>query len=207
MFTGIIETVGTIADTNDLPGLRRMVVAVEPSFLEGVTPGASIAVDGACLTPVEVGDGRFTVEVVVSTLERTVAGRYEVGSRVNLERAMLAHGRLDGHVVQGHVDGVGEFLGLREEGDTRFLDFRIPEEVWALTILHGSIALNGISLTVNGLDSPDRCQVAIIPHTWTHTNFSFLVPGDGVNVEGDLMGKYVRKILGPRAAARASGGS
>ena len=92
-------------------------------------------------------------------------------------------------------------MGVRSEGDTRFLDFRIPAAVWDLTILHGSIALNGISLTVNALEAPDRCQVAIIPHTWSHTNLSDLSAGDGVNVEGDLMGKYVQKILGPRASA------
>jgi riboflavin synthase len=203
MFTGIVETLGRIVETRDVPGLRRMTVAVNPDFLSDVTPGASIAVDGACLTPVEVRDDRFVVELVLSTLDRTVAAGYTSGSPVNLERAMRAHGRLDGHVVQGHVDGVGTLLGVREEGDTRFLDFRIPVEVWDLTILHGSIALNGISLTVNELEAPDRCQVAIIPHTWSNTNLSKLEPGGGVNVEGDLMGKYVQKILAPRAAGGA----
>jgi riboflavin synthase len=164
-------------------------------------------VDGACLTPVAVEPDGFVVELVLSTLSRTRAGRYVVGSPVNLERAMRADGRLDGHIVQGHVDGVGELLGVRQEGDTRFVDFRIPTEVWDLTILHGSITLNGISLTVNGLEAPDRCQVAIIPHTWTHTNLFALEPGDPVNVEGDLMGKYVQKILGPRAASGAAGTS
>lgn len=201
MFTGIVEAMGTVVEARDVPGLRRMTVQVEASFLAGVTPGASIAVDGACLTPVALEEDRFQVELVLSTLDRTVAGRYAPGTRVNLERAMRADGRLDGHLVQGHVDGVGSFLGVRQEGDTRFLDFSIPREVWDLTILHGSIALNGISLTVNALEAPDRCQVAIIPHTWTHTNLSALEPGGGVNVEGDLMGKYVQKILGPRAAA------
>lgn len=200
MFTGIVEVVGTVVEARDLPGLRRMVVAAADPFLEGVKPGASIAVDGACLTPVDVHGDRFTVELVLSTLQRTLAGQYAPGHRVNLERAMRADGRLDGHVVQGHVDGVGTLLGVRQEGDTRLLDFRLPREVWNLTILHGSIALNGISLTVNHLQSPDQVQVAIIPHTWAHTNLSLLAPGDGVNVEGDLMGKYVQKILGPRAA-------
>jgi riboflavin synthase len=206
MFTGIVEALGTVVETEELPGLRRVVVRVAPPFLEGVAPGASIAVDGACLTPVAVEEDRFTVELVLSTLERTVAGGYRAGSRVNLERAMRADGRLDGHVVQGHVDGVGSLLEVRTDGETRFLDFRIPTEVWDLTILHGSIALNGISLTVNALEAPDRCQVAIIPHTWSHTNLSALGPGGRVNVEGDLMGKYVQKILGPRGAGTASPG-
>lgn len=208
MFTGIVEAVGRVVAVESREGLRRMTVEVDPAFLRGVTPGASIAVDGACLTPVAVGEDRFTVEMVLSTLERTVAGRYGEGSPVNLERAMRADGRLDGHIVQGHVDGMGELLSVRAEGDTRFVDLRIPAGVWDLTILHGSITLNGISLTVNALEAPDRCQVAIIPHTWSHTNLHALAPGDAVNVEGDMMGKYVRKILGPRvdAAAARSGG-
>ncbi|MDT8340419.1 MAG: riboflavin synthase [Longimicrobiales bacterium] len=205
MFTGIVEAVGRVVAAEDVPGLRRMTVAVAPEFLEDVTPGASIAVDGACLTPVALAGDRFVVELVLSTLDRTVAGEYSPGRRVNLERALRAGGRLDGHIVQGHVDGVGMLLAVRQEGDTRFLDFRVPPEVWDLTILHGSIALNGISLTVNALQAPDRCQVAIIPHTWDQTNFSSLAPGDGVNVEGDLMGKYVQKILGPRAAGSGAG--
>ncbi|UCC23989.1 MAG: riboflavin synthase [Gemmatimonadales bacterium] len=205
MFTGIVETTGTVLEVQDLPGLRKLRVEAEPDFLRGVQPGASVAVDGACLTPVAVEGDRFQVELVLSTLDRTVAAGYTTGSRVNLERAMRVDARLDGHVVQGHVDGVGELLAVRQEGDTRFLDFRIPPEVWDLTILHGSIALNGISLTVNDLNPPDRVQVAIIPHTWAETNLSELEPGDPVNVEGDLMGKYVQKILAPRAAAKHGG--
>lgn len=198
MFTGIVETVGRVVHLEDREGLRRLRVQASDAFLDGAAPGDSIAVDGACLTPVAVEGAEFVVELVLSTLERTVAGGYRLGSRVNLERAMKMGARLDGHVVQGHVDGVGRFVGMRQEGDTRFLDFELPDDVWALTILHGSIALNGISLTVNRLDPPDRCQVAIIPHTWSHTNLSELSPGEGVNVEGDMMGKYVQRILGPR---------
>lgn len=197
MFTGIVEVVGRVTRIEEQEGLRRLRVACEPGFLAGVRPGDSIAVDGACLTPVSVGAGEFVVELVVSTLSRTVAGRYTEGHEVNLERAMRADGRLDGHIVQGHVDGVGHLAAVRSQGETRFLDFRIPGEVWAMTILHGSITLNGVSLTVNALEAPDRCQVAIIPHTWARTNLSALRPGDGVNVEGDMMGKYVRRLLGP----------
>ena len=205
MFTGIVETTGTVLEVQDLPGLRRLHVQSESGFMRDVQPGASVAVDGACLTPVAVEGDRFEVELVLSTLDRTVAAGYTSGSRVNLERAMRIDARLDGHVVQGHVDGVGELIGVRQEGDTRFVDFRIPPEVWDLTILHGSIALNGISLTANDLAPPDRVQVAIIPHTWAETNLSALQPGDPVNVEGDLMGKYVQKILAPRAEAMHGG--
>ncbi|MEJ2540999.1 MAG: riboflavin synthase [Gemmatimonadota bacterium] len=197
MFTGIVEAMGRVDTVEDREGLRRMTISCGAALLESVTPGDSIAVDGACLTPVVVESDRFTVELVASTLSRTVAGAYTAGHLVNLERAMRLDGRLDGHLVQGHVDGIGTLESITSQGETRFLDFRIPDPVWALTILHGSITLNGISLTVNALTSPDRCQVAIIPHTWEKTNLSALRVGDGVNVEGDLMGKYVRRLLEP----------
>ena len=197
MFTGIVEAMGTVSEVREGEGLRTLVVSCPAAFLDGAAVGDSIAVDGACLTPVALGAGTFTVELVASTLSRTVAGRYVEGAPVNLERAMPVGGRFDGQVVQGHVDGVGTLAGVREEGGTRYLDVALPSEVWRLTILHGSITLNGVSLTVNDLEAPDRCQVAIIPHTWEKTNLSALRPGDGVNVEGDVMGKYVKRILDP----------
>jgi riboflavin synthase len=205
MFTGIVETVGRVTRVEDREGLRRLTIACDAAFLDGVSPGDSIAVDGACLTPVSVQRAEFVVELVVSTLSRTVAAGYAVESPVNLERAMRVDGRLDGHIVQGHVDGVGHLESVRTDGGTHFLDFRIPVEVWAMTILHGSITLNGISLTVNAMEAPDLCQVAIIPHTWDRTNLSALHPGDGVNVEGDMMGKYVRRLLGPHLTGTGKG--
>ncbi len=205
MFTGIVESVGRVDRIEDREGLRRLLIRCDPKLLGGVRPGDSIAVDGACLTPVSVGDEEFTVELVTSTLSRTVAGGYVEGSPVNLERAMRADGRLDGHLVQGHVDGIGSLESVRIEGGTHFLDVQIPGDVWSMTILHGSITLNGISLTVNALGAPDRCQVAIIPHTWERTNLSALRPGDGVNVEGDMMGKYVRRLLAPHLTDTGNG--
>jgi riboflavin synthase len=121
---------------------------------------------------------------------------------VNLERAMVLGQRLDGHLVQGHVDGVGQLTSVTESDGFWLLDFRIPEEVWARTILHGSIAINGISLTVNRLDPPDSCQIGIIPHTWEMTNLGILRPGDPVNLEGDLIGKYVGRMLATQEAKR-----
>jgi riboflavin synthase len=109
--------------------------------------------------------------------------------------------------VQGHVDGIGRVVAVDERGDTRFLTFAVPVEVWQETILHGSICLNGVSLTVNRLGAPDRVEVAIIPHTWTHTNFSDFEPGTSVNVEGDLLGKYVGRILATRLGASRDGSS
>ena len=206
MFTGIIEAMGTVDSVADVDGARRIRISTPDGFLAGVKPGHSIAVDGACLTPVAIEGDHFDVEAVLSTLERTSASRYSSGSRVNLERAMVMGGRLDGHLVQGHVDGLGSLVGVEVRGETRFVTVSVPADVWAQTILHGSISLNGISLTVNELIAPDRVQVAIIPHTWTHTNLARLRPGDPLNVEGDLLGKYVGRILASRYGETSGGG-
>jgi len=195
MFTGIVETVGRVDSVQELDRLRRIRIVATAELLEGVSPGDSVAVDGACLTPVEVEPEAFWVEAVGTTLSRTVAGGYQAGTRVNLERAMRLGGRLDGHLVQGHVDGLGRLASRRESGGFRLLEFEIPEDVHRLTLLHGSIALNGVSLTVNRLSEDLRIEVAIIPHTWEHTNFQDLSIGAAVNVEGDLIGKYVGKLL------------
>jgi riboflavin synthase len=132
---------------------------------------------------------------VGTTLSRTVAAEYTEGSLVNLERALAVGTRLDGHFVQGHVDVVGELIAVEDKGEYRLLDFRIPPDVALATILHGSIALNGVSLTVNAISDDHVCQVAVIPYTWEHTNLRMFEPGAHVNVEGDLIGKYVRRML------------
>lgn len=199
MFTGIIETTGIIRGIEDLETTRRFHVDV-PELAGGISVGASIAVDGACLTAVTADDTGFAVDVIGTTLERTVAGGYREGSRVNLEQAMQPGGRLDGHIVQGHVDGVGHLKQVRKDGEYWLMDFAIPSEVAELTILHGSITLNGVSLTVSDFLSDDIVQIGIIPHTYEVTNFGSMEPGEPVNVEGDLMGKYVGKILASRLA-------
>lgn len=218
MFSGIVEDVGRIIGVTELRGGRRFRIRTRIP-VEDLEKGASVAVDGACLTVVayeeaplpddlprppelapegEERDGSrtvFDVEAIGTTLSRTVAESYEEGSEVNLERARTLGDRLEGHLVQGHVDGLATLEEVRQEGIHHVLDLNLPEEVWRGTILHGSITLNGISLTVNALQAPNRCQVAIIPYTWTHTNLSTLAPGDAVNVEGDLIGKYVGRYL------------
>jgi len=195
MFTGIIEVLGTVREVTEGKGLRRVLIETDPAFLSEVRPGASIAVDGACLTPIEIEGDSFLVEAVGTTLSKTVAARYAAGSRVNLERAMILGERLDGHLVQGHVDGVGTVRSIRDDGDYRVLEVVLPGDIHRMTLLHGSITLNGVSLTVSRLLEGDAIEVAIIPHTWQHTNLSGLGPGSPVNVEGDLIGKYVGKLL------------
>jgi riboflavin synthase len=197
MFTGIIECMGLVRETLDLETTRRFVLEA-PGFGESLAPGDSVAVDGACLTAVEATGTTFAVDVIGTTLERTIAGRYGPGTRVNLERAMRMGAGIDGHIVQGHVDGVGHLESVREDGEYWLMDFRIPVDVAETTILHGSIALNGVSLTVSDLLAEDVVQIGIIPFTWEHTNLGGLTPGEPVNVEADLIGKYVGKILAVR---------
>jgi riboflavin synthase len=194
MFTGIIEAVGTVSAVRELSGAREFEISA-PEISGELKPGDSITVDGACQTAIRNDAEMFAIETIGTTLSRTVAGEYRVGSQVNLERSMVLGGRLDGHLVQGHVDGVGRLLSVRQEGDFWLMDFQIPELVAEVTILHGSITINGVSLTVNALPGELQCQVGIIPFTWEHTNLGSLKPGDGVNFEGDLVGKYVAKLL------------
>lgn len=195
MFTGIIEAVGAITDVRpyDQPESGRTLEISAP-FAQELVPGQSVAVDGACLTVCTAGKGDFTVEVGASTLKRTIAGSYTQSSRVNLERAVKVGDRLDGHLVQGHVDAVATLASRQRTGNTWFLDFELPSPVFATTILHGSITINGVSLTVNALAQDVLCQVAIFPYSWEKTNLGALDLGAAVNVEGDLIGKYVEKI-------------
>ncbi|MEX0843066.1 MAG: riboflavin synthase [Gemmatimonadota bacterium] len=195
MFTGIVEEVGTVMHVAPQEGLRRIRIEVPAPFLKGVCPGDSVSVDGACLTPITIHGGHFDVELVTSTLSRTVAGGYAEGLRVNLEKALRLGDRLDGHLVQGHVDGIGRVVQLRDEGETRIARVRLPTEVHRSTIPRGSITLNGVSLTVSELLDDDLIEVTLIPHTRSHTNLGKLEVGTSVNVEGDLIGKYVGRLL------------
>lgn len=206
MFTGIVEEVGTIAAVRPAGAgvefdVRARVV------LEGIALGDSIAMDGVCLTATALHAGGYTVQAVATTLGRTTLGELAPGRRVNLERAAALGARLGGHLVQGHVDGVGEVLSVAPRGELVLIDFTLPREVDEVTVLHGSITLNGVSLTVNALPAPGVAQVSIIPFTREHTNLADLRPGARVNLEGDLIGKYVRRLLDrPREAGGGGAG-
>lgn len=197
MFTGIIETVGTVVSVKERSGAKEFVIEA-PKLASELKDGDSITVDGACQTSIRSDVRSFAIDTIGTTLSRTIAGTYRVGSRVNLERSMTLGGRLDGHLVQGHVDGVGKVTSVRKEGDFWLMDFQVPPVVERFTVLHGSIAINGVSLTVNATPAKDLVQVGIIPFTWEHTNLGALAPGDPVNLEGDLIGKYVEKFLSGR---------
>jgi riboflavin synthase len=199
MFTGLIDDVGVVERVERTEAGRELRVA---SRYTGLALGESIAVNGACLTVREHGSGWFSVAAIVTTLERTTIGAWSAGRRVNLERALRLGDRLGGHMVQGHVDGVGQVESVRRREDALLVDVRVPDEVEPLLVPHGSVAIDGVSLTVNALPAPGILQLSLIEHTWTHTTLGTLSAGDAVHVEADLIGKYVRQLVAPYAAAR-----
>jgi riboflavin synthase len=193
MFSGIVEAVGRIRETQPVDNGRRF--RIEAPFAGELGDGDSVAVEGVCLTATGRGEGWFEVEAIATTLSRTTLGRLREGSGVNLERALALGDRLGGHLVQGHVDGVGEVVAVTRDGEHVLLDVRLPDVVSEVTVLHGSIAMSGVSLTVNAMPAPSVAQVALIPYTWDHTTLSALEPGDGVNLEGDMLGRFVVHYL------------
>ena len=200
MFTGIVEGMGTVqAMQRREPGAARALIIDAGPIAHGVRPGESVCVQGACLTVVEPATHETTTlrfDVLDETLRKTNLGRVRPGERLNLERAMRADGRLDGHFVQGHVDDVGTVVERFErEGETR-LTVHVPESVFELCVPQGAIALDGVSLTVAALDESARTvTVALIPVTLEHTTLGECRVGELVNLEGDMLGKYVLSFL------------
>lgn len=195
MFTGLVEAVGTVVHREPMDGGLRFTAEAE-SFAELLEEGDSVAVDGVCHTVTGRSPGRFAFESIRTTLSRTTVGEFEVGRPVNLERPVRAGEPMGGHLVQGHVDAVAEVVSVERKGETVFVRLELPAEVAEVTVEYGSLAIDGVSMTVNDL-STDVVEVAIIPYTWSHTAFPRLRPGAHVNVEADLVGKYVRRLLEP----------
>ncbi len=193
MFTGIIEAVGTIEKLEAGDDLTRLVVEAKP-IVDGVALGDSVAVNGGCLTVTSVRDGRLGFEAVPETIARTSLRDLAVGSRVNLERALRAGDRLDGHIVQGHVDGVGTVREMIREGNDVRLQVDCDPELADCIVEKGSIAVDGVSLTVAAL-LPAGFEVALIPHTLEATTLGERRPRDRVNLEVDVLGKYVKRYL------------
>ena len=193
MFTGIVETVGIIEGVEPGDDLTRLVVGAEP-IVDGVELGDSVAVNGGCLTVTSIRDGRLSFEAVRETMECTALGDLKVGARVNLERAMRAGDRLDGHIVQGHVDGVGTVRQMIREGNDVRLQIDCDPELADCVVEKGSIAVDGVSLTVAAL-LPSGFEVALIPHTLEVTTLRDRQPHDRVNLEVDVLGKYVKRYL------------
>ena len=199
MFTGLIDDVGVVERVERTEAGRELRIL---SRYTGLATGESIAVNGACLTVREHADGWFTAAAIVTTLDRTTIGSWASGRRVNLERAMRLGDRLGGHMVQGHVDAVATVDAVRRREDALLIDVRLPDELEPLMVPHGSVAVDGVSLTVNTIVGPGIIQLSLIEYTWTHTTLGALRAGDGVHVEADMIGKYVRQLVAPYAAAR-----
>jgi riboflavin synthase len=196
MFTGIITDVGRVLEIADGDG-RRMTIATRLPLAE-IPLGGSIATSGICFTAVDKSEDWFTVEASGATLEVTTAGAWAVGDTVNLERSLRIGDEMGGHIVFGHVDAVGEILALEPVGESHRLEVRVPSSLAPLIAIKGSIAVDGISLTVNEADA-GRFAVNVIPHTWRATNLAERKAGDRVNVEIDMLARYVARQLAFRA--------
>jgi riboflavin synthase len=194
MFTGLIEAVGIVRSTEVRADGRRIVIDASP-LMDDLAIGDSIAVDGVCQTVVERNGRGFAIDSIATTLSRTTLGALQPGTSVNLERALQLGGRLGGHLVQGHVDATGVVVAIERAGQHVLLDVEMPDDVADVTVLHGSIAIQGVSLTVNGLPARNRAQVALIPHTCEQTTLRHLRVGDRVNLEGDMIGRFVAHLL------------
>jgi riboflavin synthase len=198
VFSGIITAVAKVTAYQEVSGGCELTIASPWGDLE---PGESVAVDGACLTVTNFADGQFVVHVIATSLDRTLFVSYRAGRRVNLERALRAGDRLGGHLVQGHVDGVGTVESVRQRDDARLLVIGVPPGVAAVSIPLGSIAVDGVSLTVDAIPAPETVQVSLIPFTLQHTTLGDKSPGDQVHLEGDTVGKYVQHFWAAWSAA------
>ena len=196
MFTGIIEELGTV----ERVGAGRITVRAQ-RVLEGTRLGDSIAVNGVCLTVTHLTGAGFTADVMPETLRRSSLGQLRPGSRVNLERAMAADGRFGGHIVSGHIDGMGQILALRDEGNAVWITIAAPPELLRGIVEKGSVAIDGVSLTVVAVTDQDF-SVSIIPHTGGQTTLLHRRPGEQVNLETDIIGKYVFRLLAPERASK-----
>ena len=193
MFTGIIEELGTIRRMTSSPKGARVEVTAG-TILSDARLGDSIAVNGVCLTVVDQGPDWFAADVSEETLRRTSLKQMRIGTRVNLERPLTPSSRLGGHIVQGHVDGVGEFVEARPSGEGWVVRVRFPKDLGRYIVEKGSIAVDGISLTVASLGD-DYFEIAIIPHTWKMTNLGSLDRGAALNLEVDVIAKYVERMM------------
>lgn len=193
MFTGIIEELGSVRSIEHRGDNARIVIQAH-LVTSDTRDGDSIAVNGVCLTALDVATDSFAADVSRETLNRSTLGSLESGAPVNLERSVTPATRLGGHIVQGHADARGKFIGVDSHGESWTVRIQYPEEIGRYLVFKGSIAVEGISLTIAGL-TQEYFEVAIIPKTWTVTNLSHLRPGDPVNLEVDVIAKYVESLL------------
>ncbi len=193
MFTGIIEELGSVRSIEERGENARLIISAH-IVTEGTNHGDSISVNGVCLTALDIEPDSFAADVSRETLLRSTLGALKPGAPVNLERAVTPATRLGGHIVQGHVDARGQFAGAEDHGESWTVRIAYPKEIARYLVFKGSVAVEGISLTIAGL-TDEHFEIAIIPKTWEVTNLSHLKPGDAVNIEVDVIGKYVEKLL------------
>ncbi len=194
MFTGLVEGCGKVAELNGDGAAVRLEIEFPVEVANGVTIGDSIAINGCCLTVIDIVEQDFAFEAGEETLSKTTLGELGPGHRVNLERSLPVNGRLGGHFVQGHVDGVGRVADIKRDGDWIFIGFNVPAELAKLMVPKGSITVDGVSLTVVDATA-DYFSVALIPHTLDATTLGIRNIGDTVNIETDILGKYVQRLL------------
>ena len=199
MFTGIVETMGTLVEKTDVGGDCRLVIDTGSLSLSGCGTGDSISVSGACLTMLEPSEDRFAADVSKETLNLTILGGVDVGQPVNLELAMGVHDRMGGHLVTGHVDGLATLRSRHEDARAERFEFEVPHSLAKYVARKGSVCLDGVSLTVNGV-SGSRFDVCLIPHTMEITTLGRLQPGDRVNLEVDLIARYLERLMAPEFA-------
>jgi riboflavin synthase len=196
MFTGIVKGMARLAATTDRGGDRRMTFEAPGELLADAKAGDSMCVSGVCLTMLDLAEERFSADVSTETLEFTTLGDLQPGQAVNLEPALRAADRLGGHLVSGHVDGRARLLARTPDGRSERFEFRVPAGLARYLARKGSVCIDGVSLTINGA-AEDRFDVCIIPHTWEVTTLGLLAPGDEVNLEVDLVARYLERLLEP----------
>jgi riboflavin synthase len=201
MFTGIVTDVGTVRSVEQRGDLR---LVIETGYdIDTIDLGASIACSGACLTVVDKGEDWFAVDVSGETVSKTAADRWREGARLNLERSLRVGDEIGGHIVTGHVDAVGEVIGSRAEGDSKRIEVSVPNALGSMIAAKGSVALDGVSMTVNevksGNDGTTHFTINVIPHTAQHTTLGDLSPGRQLNVEVDVLARYIDRMLSARA--------
>ncbi|MEY4410020.1 MAG: hypothetical protein RLZ99_493 [Actinomycetota bacterium] len=193
MFTGIIEELGKVAAIEQQPDAIRLTIACG-KVLSDLKRGDSISCSGTCLTAIDIDDSSFTADVMLETLKRSSLSEVKVGDVINLERAMQHETRFGGHIVQGHVDGVGEVISREKSDNWDWVRIRIPADLMKYVVMKGSITIDGISLTVNELGD-DHIAVSLIPETLEVTTLGYKQPGDKVNVEADVLAKHIERLL------------
>jgi riboflavin synthase len=196
MFTGIVEHRGSVLSVERAEGAMRLVV--DPGPITGIPVGGSVAVNGVCLTAVDAAEGQVAFDLVAETLDRSTLGGLSPGDPVNLERPMPADGRFDGHIVQGHVDGVGEIEAIEPDGEGKRMMIRVPDDLARYLVEKGSVTIDGVSLTVAAVEGQD-IEIALIPHSLQVTTLGLRTAGEKVNLEIDVLAKYVEKLLSARS--------